>query len=376
MTFSSLKNLIKYASSLSILYVEDDKAIRESMVVSLRYIFKKIEFADNGARALDIYKNSKFDIVISDILMPKMNGIELTREIRKLEKEQVIIITSAYSDSKNLTELINLRVDRFIEKPINHQILMDILYSVSKNIYNEKALTLHKLQEIRLNSSLELLVNISHHWRQPLQSISLLAGNIEEDFLDGELNEDNLRDNVLSIYSNIQKLSKSIDYFKKIYNYKSIDDKKLKFNLSQSIDKVLRDRPNIPNLKVVKIIDKSLYIAGNMEKFIEAIGNILSNSFEIFLKNSIEFPKLKIVAKAKGSKVSISIEDNAGGVEPNIIERLFEPYSSTKFSSYNVGLGLFISKTVIEIYMQGSISLEPIEGGAIFFIELNQASIE
>lgn len=140
--------LFNEMKTLSVLLVEDFEPLRVEMGEVLEHICKTVVIAEEGQKAWFLYmqalqEGNSFDLVISDIQMPNMNGVELSKKIREYNKEQVIIILSAHSDSKYLVDLINIGISKFLAKPINHDDLCDILYEESKkiNIYKQENIT-------------------------------------------------------------------------------------------------------------------------------------------------------------------------------------------------------------------------------------------
>jgi DNA-binding response OmpR family regulator len=136
--------LEKYTKDIEVLFVEDDEIIKKETKELLEEIFQKeITVASNGKEGLDKYntyysKNNKyFDLVITDIQMPIMNGIEFTKEIYSINTNQSLIVLSAHNDSKYLMELINLGITQFILKPLDYDNFVDVIYKVSKEIYFE-----------------------------------------------------------------------------------------------------------------------------------------------------------------------------------------------------------------------------------------------
>ncbi|ADN09113.1 response regulator [Sulfurimonas autotrophica] len=134
----TISKLIKYAADIKVLYVEDDKNIQEEIHDFLSRFFPVIDLADNGEDGLALYKTGTYDIVISDINMPKMNGIEMVHKIKEINEEQKIIITSAYNEPQYLIELIDNGIDKFVLKPFNHKKFLVVLYKISEFIYNKK----------------------------------------------------------------------------------------------------------------------------------------------------------------------------------------------------------------------------------------------
>lgn len=136
--------LKKIAQNFSVLYVEDDDELRESTASIFEDLFEELVVASNGAVGLSLYNERinkgkpYFDLVISDIQMPFMDGIALSKEILKINKKQKIVIVSAYSETEYFIELIKMGVASFIQKPISSAQLFDTLYEVCTSIYNER----------------------------------------------------------------------------------------------------------------------------------------------------------------------------------------------------------------------------------------------
>lgn len=127
-----------YSKSLRALLVEDYIVLQKSLHRIFSLLFEKVDVADDGIEGLKLYKNSKYDIVFSDIVMPSMNGVELTKEIKAINPKQSIIIFSAHQDSKYLKDFINLGVKRFISKPVSLNDLLDEMILVCKEIHEQK----------------------------------------------------------------------------------------------------------------------------------------------------------------------------------------------------------------------------------------------
>ena len=142
---------ISFTKDLSILYAEDDVELQEQTKDFFEVLFKRVVTVNNGADALTKYKEEQFDIVISDVKMPLMNGIELATCIREINPIQSIIIVSAYNDSESLVQFINLNVQQFIQKPIDIDNMLQTLYLTSKAIVNEKTIENYK-QQIEANN--------------------------------------------------------------------------------------------------------------------------------------------------------------------------------------------------------------------------------
>lgn len=141
----NLKNLLQVSKNLNVLYIEDDSS-REATTNLLLQLFNKVIVAIDGEDGLqkyiDYYEKTKeyVDIIISDLHMPRMDGIELSKNILKLNDKQTLIVTSAYNDSNHLIDLLNLGITSFLIKPIKHDTAIKVLYKTCKNIHNANLL--------------------------------------------------------------------------------------------------------------------------------------------------------------------------------------------------------------------------------------------
>lgn len=147
LNFNILKQL---SQELSLLYVEDDKILRDKTAIIFKNLFKHVDVAKDGLDGLSLYKdyyenNANFyDIVVSDIQMPLLDGIALSKEIFKLNKMQKILIVSAYNDQEYLIDLINIGVEGFMQKPLSSQELLEILYKVCNSFKNDEIIILNE----------------------------------------------------------------------------------------------------------------------------------------------------------------------------------------------------------------------------------------
>lgn len=165
-------SLEKYAKDISILFVEDDEGISKKMELLLYEIFSKIKVAFDGKEALEEYcnyyktNNEYPDLIITDIQMPNMDGIELIKHIYKENPNQKIIVLSAHNESEYLMELVNLGIYRFILKPMDYDNFFQIIFKISKEIYMEK----YKVSD---KKEIFLKLNDSLIWNKELKQLYL-----------------------------------------------------------------------------------------------------------------------------------------------------------------------------------------------------------
>jgi YesN/AraC family two-component response regulator len=132
------KEMQRLGVEMSIMLVEDDLTLQAQMKKVLLHFFSRIDTADNGVEALKLYERRKYDIIITDLTMPFMNGIEVAREIKERDKTQSVFVVSAHNESEKLIELINIGVDGFVLKPLNIAHLLELLKKKSQALYDEK----------------------------------------------------------------------------------------------------------------------------------------------------------------------------------------------------------------------------------------------
>ena len=144
-----LKEIQESAKNYSVLYVEDDDKTRRSMEEILKLVFGHVYAAQNGQEGLEIFKHSRPDLIISDISMPLMNGIEMVKNIREINQNIPIILFTAFSDKEYLLESINLGIDRYINKPLNKEIFFGSLRIVLKKLDNERLAKKYQEEKIQ-----------------------------------------------------------------------------------------------------------------------------------------------------------------------------------------------------------------------------------
>ncbi|WP_294967100.1 response regulator [Sulfurimonas sp.] len=142
-------NLLKQlAKNITLLYVEDDEKLRISVEKYLRKFFPKLSTAQNGQEALELYRKNQYDIVITDIEMPFMNGIDMAREIKDINPSQEIILISAYAEKSYFIDGIEIGISGYMVKPINYIKMNQMLNRSILNVNNYKE---HNKYEILLH---------------------------------------------------------------------------------------------------------------------------------------------------------------------------------------------------------------------------------
>jgi len=243
----------------------------------------------------------------------------------------------------------------------------------------EKKLHEHKMiQQSRLAQMGEMISMIAHQWRQPLGAISTTVINLKLkleleafDFTtQNGLKEANnyLLQRLENIEDFVQNLTTTIDDFRNFYkpNKESLD-----ITFQELTDKALKLMQHL--LEKNNIVIKTLYnsqekITMYENEMLQVLLNILKNSQDNFLERGIFQPKITI--QTIGKKILIS--DNGGGINPQIIDKIFDPYFSTKTQKNGTGLGLYMSKTIVHEHHHGTIDVKNSKSGVVFTIDLTK----
>lgn len=150
---NTVKDLHKFSKELNVLYVEDDQVLRKETETFFKMLFKSIDTAEDGSDGLQKFNDKAYDLVISDVNMPKMNGIEMSRKIREINPEQKIIIISAHDESHILIDLIQAGANGFILKPMHMDDLIIALCPVCRDAYTQ-IVNLELIEELNNKNAL------------------------------------------------------------------------------------------------------------------------------------------------------------------------------------------------------------------------------
>ena len=352
----------------SILIVEDDLLALESLEVFLSKISKNVYAANNANDALQLYYEHKPQIIISDINMPSINGIEMSKQIKKDNPEQPIILISANTESEYIIQAVDLNIDAYIIKPILVNKLYDKIVSIYEKIRLKEEIKIQQkiiIQSEKMVSMGEMIGNIAHQWRQPLNALSSLITNLNIKYDSENLDPEFFKVFFTKSDNLIQKMSETIDDFRNFFNPdKAKQEFDLKIFFSDTIDFFINTY-RFPNLKINLICDADIKLVSFKNELMQVIINIFKNSYDAYEDNKIDDKRIDVLVSENSDNVLINIIDFAGGIDEEIIKRVFEPYFTTKYKSDGTGIGLYMSKMIIENSMEGNINLVNSENGGV-----------
>jgi len=220
------------------------------------------------------------------------------------------------------------------------------------------------IQKSKLSSMGEMMGAIAHQWRQPLNALNLNIQNLDDDFADGIIDKVFIDEFIAKNKATILFMSKTIDDFR---NFFKIDKAKQHFSIYEAIEETLSlQKAQFKNRNiVVDITGEDVKIEGFRGEFQQVILNIINNAKDAIVEKKITEGKIVIAL----SSSYLSIEDNAGGIDEAILDRVFEPYFTTKEQGEGTGIGLYMSKMIIEKNMGGTLRVENGSMGARFYIK-------
>ena len=387
-----LKEFLERGKTLKVLYVEDSEIVRESTCDILDLYFDTFDIAINGEDGFQKYKqfyeehHSFYDIVITDINMPKMNGIEMIELILKMNQESNIIVMSAHNESDYLLQLINLGISNFVLKPIDITQFQTIISRTIEAVIKQKQLkyyhkkmkelnlTLRKAKEMAEHSSKQksqFLANMSHEIRTPLNAITGFISLLNKKETDPEKLKylqviKNSSDSLLQIISDVLDISK-IENNMMEFEPVNFDPYKELITVAELFQVKAAEKGIVLSVRFNTNIPKNLY--SDILKIKQILSNLLSNAIKFTPTGS----RVKcIVCYAKG-KLNIRVKDYGIGIPKEKHESIFNSFyqmEGTTKKYGGTGLGLSISRQLAKM-LGGELTLQSEEGkGSAFTLSI------
>jgi len=271
---------------------------------------------------------------------------------------------------KEYQEEVAVREEALLE--LNQSLEARVEFQVNSHRQKDKML----IQQSKMADMGDMLSMIAHQWRQPLNQISYVLMNIESAFEYKELTKEYLEDKIKEGNTILEFMSTTIDDFK---NYFKPDKEKefvLVSDVVSSSAKFMKKSLELDGVELVLEQDGRELTHIYKNEFIQVVLNLIKNAKDALVQNKIYKPKIVISSTSKKESLIVKVCDNGGGIEEDIIEDIFKPYFSTKDEKQGTGLGLYMSKMIIEEHIGGRLSVNNLlndDGeiiGACFKIEI------
>lgn len=247
------------------------------------------------------------------------------------------------------------RLNRDLEKRVENEI--------EKRLTQEQIL----LRQHRMASMGEMIDSIAHQWRQPLMNINAVLMNIDRG-IDKDRTPDYLKRKISEIFGITAYMSQTIEDFRSLLNEGK--DREL-FPVQECVGDILElMKNNLKRIEVTCRCEGDLKIYSYRSELVQVLTIIISNAIEALENRQSEKKRLWIETGKKEGKIIVEISDNGGGIEEAHLEKIFDPYFTTKEQSGGTGLGLYIAKIIVEHHMKGAIGVNNRAGGACFTVTI------
>ena len=259
-----------------------------------------------------------------------------------------------------------VKTKELLLKNLNENLEKKVKIAIKESKYKDRAM-LHQSRLARMGVMLSM---IAHQWRQPLSKVSAILMQLETANKFNEANSSLIQSSVNESNKLLFYMSNTIDDFR---NFFKPDKKKVDFYIKNTCEEVISlTSASISALEIefIKDINVDIRINGYEREFTQVILNLITNAKDALVERKIKNPKIILSVKQKNDYLFLCIQDNANGVKEEDLDLIFEPYFTTKGSLQGTGLGLYMSKMIIEKNMQGQLDVENINNGARFCIKI------
>ena len=324
---------------------------------------------DSKVRAIIVVD---FSLEISEIILSSLQKLSTAIHVVLFFSIIIFFVIASFSylDKKREKAKMDLyhqleekteKISQF-NKTLEHRVKDE----VAKNREKDKRL----LQQSRLAQMGELISMIAHQWRQPLSAISNTSAAISIKAQLGKLEHKTAIELADKISGYTQHLSTTIDDFRAFVK-KDKEKTETSFSeLLQSVFNIIEASIKNKNITLIQEIDSSEKFTSYPNELKQVILNLIKNAEDVLIENNIENPYIKIATYKENETNILVVSDNGGGIGDDIIEKIFDPYFSTKEQKNGTGLGLYMSKTIIEDHCKGKLSACNDEFGAVFKITI------
>ncbi|MCB9096367.1 MAG: cache domain-containing protein [Arcobacter sp.] len=370
----------------------DGKKFREDFMKDIRqkgesytlYAYKKPN-SDKSQYKLSYFKYyERFNWIIAvGIYTDDMeNEIQLKREdlkqrIKKQIVQNVVLFLMFLSIAILISIAISQKIDDILKnyeekvrknanelESLNQSLEEKVKIEIEKNREKEQLL----IQKSKLIALGEMISNIAHQWRQPLSELSSILMFIKFKFDLNALDSQTMDKKSKEATQVLEYMSHTIDDFRNFFMPKKDKEEFYLNKVINSIMTIVSSGLQNNNINVEINIDDNITLKTYLNEYQQVILNILKNAKDILIEKNIKNPLIKMEAKIDETHIILTIEDNGGGVFVEPLNKIFEPYFTTKSKSDGTGIGLYMSKIIVEKNMQGILKVENTNLGAKFYI--------
>ena len=242
---------------------------------------------------------------------------------------------------------------------------------VQEEVAERKKQEVLLIQQSRLAAMGEMIGSIAHQWRQPLNALGLVLQNMRTQYKHGQLTDESMVRMTDKAARLLDRMSSTIDEFRNFFKPSKHQES---FNLRQamvSAADIMEAAFRNHNIELILECDDDIEIFGIAGELSQVLLNLLSNGKDALLASRQARPRILMRAVRVPDGVRIDVEDNGGGIPPTVIDKIFEPYFTTKDEGKGTGIGLYMSKTIVESYLPGRLLATNTAEGARFTLEIS-----
>jgi signal transduction histidine kinase len=315
----------------------------------------------------------------------KKYGIFSSASIAIKENDRVIGALTLYGGVKDYFD--ELQVELLLQMGMDISFALDNLIRESSRmeaenaLYEETAERLKAVETLRENERMliqqsrqaamgEMIGNIAHQWRQPLNTLGLYTQRLGMFYGSPGFNKEFLDNSIAKSMEIIKHMSKTIDDFR---DYFKPEKEKADFYVIETIKSsmsLLEGNLNNPKIAIDLVEHDNPVISGYQNEFSQVFLNILNNARDAIIERGIADARVIITICSEDNCAVVTVADNAGGIPDEVISKVFDPYFTTKGPQIGTGIGLFMSKSIIEKNMGGRLTVRNTDSGAEFRIEV------
>lgn len=339
----------------------------------LKDFFDYLNHKKTDVKKIDIKSKDEFNqmaMIINQNVSIIQNNIEqnealiknATKVLENIEEGNLGTRLTKDTNNEALNEL------KFMINNMIDNLEFKIQEEINKRLEQEQIL----IQQSKLASMGEMIGNIAHQWRQPLAQISAIHMNMKVTYDFDKFTKEYMEMKIKEANKLTSYMSQTISDFQ---NFFKPQGEKEDFSIERACRDayfILESSLKYHGIDVIFHIIEDATIFGYKNEYSQVILNILSNAKDILLERKIQNPEIDIEIKNGNNYALVKIKDNAGGVDSSIIDKIFEPYFTTRHQTQGTGIGLYMSKNIIERNMNGYINVTNIEDGALFTIKVDK----
>ncbi len=342
----------------------------------LKEFFNYLNHKKSGVKKIEIDTRDEFyqmATIINQNVSNIQNNIEQNEALIK-NATKVLENIKLGNLGTRLSQETNSNALNELKKMINDMIdnlEIKIQNEIDKRVEQEQIL----IQQSKLAAMGEMIGNIAHQWRQPLAQISAIHMNMKVTYDFNKFTKDYLNNKIKEANKLTSYMSQTISDFQ---NFFKPQGEKEEFSVEKACKEayfIIESSLKYHGIELSFDVKEDGKVYGYKNEYSQVILNVLSNAKDILIERGIKQPAINIEIKSGDNYEIVKIEDNAGGIKDSIIDKIFDPYFTTRHKTLGTGIGLYMSKNIIERNMSGHINVRNINNGALFTIKVEKSNV-